>query len=404
MAENQTRKKALITIETDVGKKRFYSIEDLSKWIEKEADEWDKILQSLNTSATRNIAGKWTSTVNEILSIENSESESQDKIKKIQHLIESYLDDFEIISSKNPIVEELINCTHNIEAEGFIEGIKDKPHQNMRNDQNRLSGYIKGQIFRHQTATEYRTELRKTKNLISQWTSDYEEIASSIRETEKFHDTISNQLSQSQEQYLERLKLIKKWSNDAILGLKYNFDEFLDRANDSLNHVRDTYEKHMSLRASVDYWNNQAEEHKTKAERAFNCVILITIFTVLLFTIFGVYLLTSATPDELKMSAFSLSYGHAIKTIIFALTLSFLIWTIKLSNKTWHIHKHLQHDAKERVTMMKTYLALASEEKNLKENDVELILSSLFRPSYDGIIKDDTAPRSLADILFRDGK
>lgn len=404
MSENQPRKKALVTIETDVGQKRFFSIDDLSKWMEHEASEWNEALQKINTAAIRNIGSKWTSTLSEAISIEEGEGTRTEKAKGIKALIEKGIESFELISSINPITTALVNCRNSVEAEGFMEGLTNRPNQHMRNDQNRASGYIKGQIFRHQNATQYINESKKLKKLIDQWSSDYEELTLSIRETKKFHEDISEKLTQSQNANIERLELLKKGFNDSISGLKGNFDEFLRNANDSLNSVRETYEKHMSLRASVDYWSNQATDHRTKGKQAFTCLIAFTIFTVLFFLISGIYLLNSATPDELKISAFSLSYGHAIKAIIFALTLSFLVWTIKLSNKTWHIHKHLEHDANERVTMMKTYLALASEEKNLKENDVELILSSLFRPAYDGIIKDETAPRSLADVFFREGK
>lgn len=404
MSENQPRKKALVTIETDVGQKRFFSIDDLSKWMEHEASEWNEALQKINTAAIRNIGSKWTSTLSEAISIEEGEGTRTEKSKGIKALIEKGIESFDLISSINPITTALVNCRNSVEAEGFMEGLTNRPNQHMRNDQNRASGYIKGQIFRHQNATQYINESKKLKKLIDQWSSDYEELLLSIRETKKFHEDISEKLTQSQNTNIERLELLKKGFNDSISGLRGNFDEFLWNANDSLNSVKETYEKHMSLRASVDYWSNQATDHRSKGKQAFTCLIGFTIFTVLFFLISGIYLLNSATPDELKISAFSLSYGHAIKAIIFALTLSFLVWIIKLSNKTWHIHKHLEHDANERVTMMKTYLALASEEKNLKENDVELILSSLFRPAYDGIIKDDTAPRSLADVFFREGK
>ncbi|GAB5477938.1 MAG: hypothetical protein Marn2KO_14050 [Marinobacter nauticus] len=404
MAENQPKKRALVTIETDVGQKRFFSIDDLSKWMEHEASEWNEALQKINTAAIRSIGFKWSSTLSEATSIEEGEGTRPEKNKRIKTLIEKSIEDFELISSINPIANALVNCRNAVEAEGFMEGLTNRPTQHMRNDQNRASGYIKGQIFRHQNATQYINESKKLKKLIDQWSSDYEELLLSIRETKEFHEDISEKLTKSQNTNIERLELLKNGFNDSISGLKSNFDEFLRNANDSLNSVKETYEKHMSLRASVDYWSNQATDHKNKGKQAFICLIAFTTFTVLFFLFFGLYLLNSATPDELKISAFSLSYGHAIKAIIFALTLSFLVWTIKLSNKTWHIHKHLEHDANERVTMMKTYLALASEEKNLKENDVELILSSLFRPAYDGIIKDETAPRSLADVFFREGK
>nr|WP_285229164.1 DUF6161 domain-containing protein [Marinobacter sp. C7] len=240
--------------------------------------------------------------------------------------------------------------------------------------------------------------------MIAQWSEKNEELLASLEQHKDEHEKLLDALTTSQSDNLETLRLTKNSFNQAILGLKHAFDDFLKDANQSLESVRETYRKHMSLRASVDYWSDQANEHEQKAKRAFTWLIIFTLVTIFTFLFAGALIVLSATPEDLNGSAFNLSYGHAIKGLVAALLLSFLIWSIKLSNKTWHIHKHLHQDAKERVTMMKTYLALASEEKNLRENDVELILNSLFRPAYDGIIKDDTAPRSLMDFIMRDNK
>ncbi|WP_425487836.1 DUF6161 domain-containing protein [Microvirga lupini] len=48
-------------------------------------------------------------------------------------------------------------------------------------------------------------------------------------------------------------------------------------------------------------------------------------------------------------------------------------------------------DAEERATMVKTYLAL-TEKHAADEKDRALVLASLFRPTTDGIVRDDGAP------------
>lgn len=48
-----------------------------------------------------------------------------------------------------------------------------------------------------------------------------------------------------------------------------------------------------------------------------------------------------------------------------------------------------------------TYLALEREEQVLKKEDKELILPSIFRTSSHGIIKDDSSPNPVMNILTK---
>ena len=50
--------------------------------------------------------------------------------------------------------------------------------------------------------------------------------------------------------------------------------------------------------------------------------------------------------------------------------------------------RHLEIDAGERVAMIKTYLALTAEDK-VSEVERPLVLSPIFRPATDGIVRDD---------------
>jgi hypothetical protein len=64
-------------------------------------------------------------------------------------------------------------------------------------------------------------------------------------------------------------------------------------------------------------------------------------------------------------------------------------------------HLHLRSDAKERITMAKTYLSLVRSKEGLSETDRKLILETLFRPSSTGLIHDDAAPASAIYLLSR---
>lgn len=113
--------------------------------------------------------------------------------------------------------------------------------------------------------------------------------------------------------------------------------------------------------------------------------------------------LKSATQDNNKDSEIltqnSLAYIHFFgwyALLIFAS--SSILWIIRIVVKIALSNLHLSEDAHERVVMIQTYLAFIKEGHGLEENDKQLILSSLFRPSNIGIIKDESSI-TVADIV-----
>jgi hypothetical protein len=84
-----------------------------------------------------------------------------------------------------------------------------------------------------------------------------------------------------------------------------------------------------------------------------------------------------------------------------AITATIALWAGRVLLRIFLSERHLATDAEERVTMVKTYLALTNEGK-IAEADRALVLAPLFRSAADGIVKDDSAPdTSLVAILAR---
>ena len=84
---------------------------------------------------------------------------------------------------------------------------------------------------------------------------------------------------------------------------------------------------------------------------------------------------------------------------IFLLFVTVLFWIGRVMVRIYLSDHHLSIDAKQRATMAETYLGLI-QENVADEKDRNVILTALFRPTTDGIIKDDAAPAlSLAGLL-----
>ena len=70
---------------------------------------------------------------------------------------------------------------------------------------------------------------------------------------------------------------------------------------------------------------------------------------------------------------------------------TFFIWIMRILVRLYLSELHLGIDARERETMLLTYLALTNEGK-VEPTDRALVLAPLFRPTADGVVKDDGAP------------
>jgi Family of unknown function (DUF6161) len=85
-------------------------------------------------------------------------------------------------------------------------------------------------------------------------------------------------------------------------------------------------------------------------------------------------------------------YAALFKATAFAILMTTIaFWIGRILLRMYLSGHHLATDAEERRTMIMTFLALAKN-KSVEENDRKLILTALFRPGSDGIVKDDAAP------------
>ena len=141
---------------------------------------------------------------------------------------------------------------------------------------------------------------------------------------------------------------------------------------------------------SVTYWKDKEKIHKNLSI-VFGIASFCAIVGLASGLGFGSY--------ELLMSEGS--KPPYWKLAIFGVIAVLGVWLTRIIVRIFLSHLHLETDAKERVTMIQTYLALLREEQALNEDEKKLILQTLFRPSTTGIIKDDGIPPSWLDIVSR---
>lgn len=209
----------------------------------------------------------------------------------------------------------------------------------------------------------------------------------------------------------------------------------------ALDGLRDTYDKFMALKGPVDYWEQKRKGHGRLAVVSF-------VAMVACMGAFGWFLhtelqdvgkaveanrvakqatATTKTPDVTNAkgtsvantTATSTSAGLAkdqmvaapglfetaatwkIGSFVLLATLSF--WFIRLLVRIFLSNLHLENDAAERVTMAKTYLALLRDGSLQKDSSISTVLAALFRPTGDGIVKDEGLPPTAMEWITKLG-
>lgn len=200
-------------------------------------------------------------------------------------------------------------------------------------------------------------------------------------------ETMAKTLGQQKSNTRDEQQKLRTETTDKI-------DKLVATAVKELADVQDLYENKMALQAPIGYWRSKSVNHR----RA----------TILLAALFIIYSITAggqlfkfisgfeggiegfiAFWKDASISAFASFAGLVGLGMVFARIL-YRLFTSQL---------HLWNDARERVVMIQTYLAMAQKD-HVKEEFLGALLHRLFSPSSDGIVKSDIGSVSLADMLM----
>jgi hypothetical protein len=174
------------------------------------------------------------------------------------------------------------------------------------------------------------------------------------------------------------------------------FEEMLVTHTSTVEGIQKTFIEELALRAPAEYWTS-----KQKFHFRFSVVAGLVSFGAIALCIGNVTSMTEQALLSVKSIGSpqdSLRLGSLFVTIVFA------VWAIRMCVRIFFSQLHLMTDASERIVMVKTYLSLIEGKAVISEEDRKVILQALFRPTSDGIVKDDGLPNPLLEALTRPSK
>ena len=197
----------------------------------------------------------------------------------------------------------------------------------------------------------------------------------------------------------------------------------------SLTDFKASFKEKVILEVTIKYWSDKQRHHQSMTRLMAISTFLIALSTAFVFGISAAILFGTTSFSEIgalldiisstaeahevgisstptsgtttsatAVSVFTIN--NAWKFSIMLLISTFGIWLTRLSTKIFLLNLHLGTDAYERVTMFRTYFSLLTEGEALTDDNRQLILETLFRPTSTGIVKDD-GPTNILETLAK---
>ena len=378
-----------ITLLLDSGEREFASIEEIQDWVNVERsfftwmEEGGK--KDGNAAHAWNVTNQWLNYINQFLQQYRQHQTNNTQLNKIKTNLHSqinqHLQKGHLITSKNPdaIFGKNLSGEEGEVIACYAVANLLKINSNQNNPE-ALKGAFLAFQYRQGTTATVESQIESLNALNTEWNSRFNEQHLVLRNQ---NETLIVEIGELREQFTTLKEDIYNQKEEQATS----FTAKLEESEKTLSDIAKTYDEKLALQASVQYWSDKRTLH-TKV------MCWVGVATLILAALTGggfvlaAHKLLQATVSEVEL--WRLGVMLAIST--------FGIWVTRLSAKIFISNLHLRTDADERVTMIQTYLALLREGSGPMENERQLILQTLFRPSSTGFIKDD-GPSAFHDLV-----
>lgn len=191
----------------------------------------------------------------------------------------------------------------------------------------------------------------------------------------------------------------------------------LQGASKEITEFRTKYAGEIALKEPVMFWKDKGAAH-TRRARYFGVAAVVSAVAIALGAVrylpellrpaTGATVNLSTVPNPSALTSIaqaSASYPGAGVPSYYGIALAIVLttlamWFLRVMVRNYFSQTHLATDAEERVAMVKTYLALM-ESGQAPNDSLAPVLTALFRPASDGIVKDDSMPVGITEILTK---
>lgn len=406
------------------GRHEWNTHPEVANWIAQLLSQWtwmSGLGQQSTNSAWQTISTSLNQVTNNLQQAQNNRNQNQlqtadQQVTAARTSLEKFIRTYPWLlptSAQRHFVEEIRDTRHKLEA-GLI--VANWMNQDLNGAPFRyvVNALLQWELHERGIKDRMKSESTTLKKLAGDMQTTLTQYQEAERiQTNRFdnlHVELTNQQSAQQSTFEEvQLKRTEAWE------LQRN------TVQNELNNLKTTYDQHMAIAAPVDYWETKRTKHR-------NLTLISGAAFIIGVSSVGIFLsskmqsisdalkfdssshqtaATSATQAASSVQAAaqmpivvsSATATWEIATFVMIAVLCF--WILRLLVRIFLSNMHLENDAAERVTMAKTYLALIRSDGLSKEGNIDAVLAALFRPTGDGIVKDEGLPPSMMEFLTK---
>jgi hypothetical protein len=391
------------------GRYDWWSHEEAFKWIEELHQQWSWLSQQRQNptdQAWQNISNQFNNAKKHLQQAQNELNQGQaqnaeNRIASVRTILENHIRPNSWLlanSAQRKFVEELRDSGKPLEAALIVcHWLK----QDLGGPQISfiVGALLQWELYERGIKDRMKTENAALKRLVG-------EMQSALTQYQEAEHTQSNRFDELHGQITEQ-SANQQTTFDTSQQIRDKvWKEQLNQTQTELTTLKETYDKHMALAAPVEYWDTKRKKHRLWSGISFGAIVVgMGAAAYFLHTelqsvgeavtagkaaaVASAAKAQTAGSTTIQALADSATTWHLGSFILLA-TLSF--WFIRLLVRIFLSNLHLENDAAERVTMAKTYLALIRNDDLPKGDNISTVLAALFRPTGDGIVKDEGVP------------
>ncbi len=389
MTDKKTQK-PLLVLETDIGEIEFSDTEAVRNWYQKEhgAFSW-----MANISKQDGNAGQAWSTINSWLNQLNQFAHNYDRPQNAQQrqvLIANVIKQAEqafkvqkVKSSESEVAQFIFDLKKSVDPTVAAYALSFLMRQTGNfNTASALEGAFWALQYEKGSTETVEAQQKALEALKRSWSTRFGKLHKELREK---NDGLAAEVSDLRDEFLS----LKNGMTEQLGSQKGEFDQLVEQARQQLEKIERTYDEKLALQSSVKYWGGKRKHHQGVMWWMAGVTALFSVLSGIGFVWAAIELLQETMG---QVPLWKLGVMLAIS--------SFGVWITRLSAKIFISNLHLRADADERVTMIQTYLALLRDGSGPKEDERQLILQTLFRPSSSGFIKEE-GPAGFYEAMSR---
>lgn len=381
-----------VTVPGNLRELNFQTPEDMKRWLDAEEPFWNDLD---NKSMNRQMKGHWDQQRNfygnarqQLQQFEDALSKNQEQ-QALQHnkSIQNHFNQIgtgSVVTSDHGIYPLIVDMSKiNLDVAGLL-------YLMARGDAQQTLGAFSNLGIPFKTLLDLILLHTKSKGTKDWLLPQRKEVTALKDESQAKLNFIREKIEEQQQVIDEQ----RQHAHQTHLDRESQWNNLKEEMESEWEALKKVYDEQLALLAPTQYWGDRATAHRNVA------IAFAVAFGFVLTTSIGLFAWL-AMPHMFTVAG-NKEISPLLTLVPIAIPAFAGVWVLKMLSRLLSENLQMMRDARERETMVKTFLALMRDDKSGKsivnDNDRILILHSLFRPSSITAV-DDAPPVHWFDIL-----